>query len=298
MMGGSGEPEPVTGIPSFYITDGKEGSGVSKGMIQRAKDERDKKKFIGKGPTGPANTQFQQNAAGLAAAIKEATGPAYADQAKGAITSFIGSAGITDKGLYDPVKAAQGLVDIARGGSDEQKSFFKDKYKDISKGLKSSLGAYDYGGKTFLGLGDGFMLGDDTKNILRAAQTLGQLPRDKNLLEKITDFSILKNLFGSNTEDKSIAELKEMYDRQDEMRRQQEERRRRSDRGNRDDRPDSQETTDDSTEEEEEDFPYFGFRRRMIQPMDYESIIARAYEGGQGSLLQNLGEAIKESKAS
>jgi hypothetical protein len=82
------------------------------------------------------------------------------------------------------------------------------------------------------------------------------------------------------------------------MRRQQEERRRRSDRGNRDDRPDSQETTDDSTEEEEEDFPYFGFRRRMIQPMDYESIIARAYEGGQGSLLQNLGEAIKESKAS
>ena len=299
LLGGSGEPEPVTGIPSFYITGGKEGgSGVSRGMIQRAKDKRDKKKFIGQGPTGPANTQFQQTAEGLAAAIKEATGESYGDQAKGAITSFIGTAGITDEGKYDPLKAAQGLVDIAKGGSEEQKSFFKDKYKDISKSLKRSLGAYDYGGKTFLGLGDGFVLGDDTKNILKAAQTLGQLPRDKNFIEKITDFSILKNLFGNNTEDMSIAELTEMYNRQDEMRKQEEERRRRGGRGNKDDRPDSQETTDDSTEEEEEDFPYFGFRRRMIQPMDYESIIARAYEGGQGSLLQNLGEAIKESKAS
>jgi len=32
--------------------------------------------------------------------------------------------------------------------------------------------------------------------------------------------------------------------------------------------------------------------------MDYDSIIARAYGGSEGALLQNLGEAIKESKAS
>ena len=38
LLGGSGEPEPVTGIPSFYITDGKEGGGISKGMIDRARN--------------------------------------------------------------------------------------------------------------------------------------------------------------------------------------------------------------------------------------------------------------------
>ena len=306
LLGGSGEPEPVTGIPSYYTPGGGQYGGYSKPRFTTDKPggERDKrvkenqKKYIGKGPTGPANTQFQQTAEGLAAAIKEATGESYGDQAKGAITSFIGTAGITDEGKYDPLKAAQGLVDIAKGGSEEQKSFFKDKYKDISKSLKRSLGAYDYGGKTFLGLGDGFVLGDDTKNILKAAQTLGQLPRDKNFIEKITDFSILKNLFGNNTEDMSIAELTEMYNRQDEMRKQEEERRRRG--GGRDDKPAPQESAGESSEEneEEEEFPYFNYRRKFMQPMDYESIIARAYQGGEGSLLQNLGEAIKESKES
>ena len=40
LLGGAGEPEPVTGIPSFYITDGKEGGGISKGMIDRARNLR------------------------------------------------------------------------------------------------------------------------------------------------------------------------------------------------------------------------------------------------------------------
>lgn len=88
----------------------------------------------------------------------------------------------------------------------------------------------------------------------------------------------------------SIAELTEMYNRQDEMRRQEEERRRRDNR----DAPVQQEVVDENeeAEEEEEEFPYFSYYRRFRQPMTYEDIIKRAYEGSEGPLLETLQEAM------
>lgn len=335
LLGGSGQPEPVTGIPSFappgrgsttrnpgftgsYSRSPSKNSGYQgsiggggggnrsseqKAMlssIDRAMKEKQAKEAQEKAKaayvmTGPANTQFQQTAEGLAAAIKEATGPAYADQAKGAITSFIGSAGSKD-GKYDPIKAAQALVDISRSGTPEQQALAKQENKALLDALKYSLGSYDYGGKTLFGLGDGYYLGDETKNILRAAQTYGQLPRDKNLAEKAVDlfsnFSILSKLFGGGKklEDMSIAELTEFYNKQDEMRRQEEERRRRDGRG---DQPAPEEVIDETVEEEEEEeFPYFSYYRRFRQPMTYEDIIRRAYKGSEGPLLETLQEAM------
>lgn len=343
LLGGAGEPQPVTGIPSYFrasqfsgpsspgtsSSGGMRSSGASsqgsafgggafrggggggnnnksnqeernqilkdidKAMKQKEAQEKAKAAYV---MTGPANTQFQQNAAGLAAAIKEATGPAYADQAKGAITSFIGSAGSKD-GKYDPIKAAQALVDISRSGTPEQQALAKQEYDALVDSLKYSLGSYDYGGKTLFGLGDGYTLGDETKNILRAAKTYGQLPRDKNLAEKAVDlfsnFSILSKLFGGGKklEDMSIAELTEFYNKQDEMRRQEEERRRRSGRG---DQPAPTEVVDETeeAEEKEEEFPYFSYYRRFRQPMTYEDIIRRAYEGSEGPLLETLQEAM------
>ena len=297
LLGGSGEPEPVTGIPSYQGFRGFTGyKDPSKAVVQKSV-ARDKPKPVQYGgqATGPANTQFQQNAAGLAAAIKEATGPAYADQAKGAITSFIGSAGSKD-GKYDPVKAAQALVDISRSGTPEQQALAKQENKALLDALKYSLGSYDYGGKTLFGLGDGYTLGDETKNILRAAKTYGQLPRDKNIAEKAVDlfskFSLFGNLFGGGKklEDMSIAELTEFYNKQDEMRRQEEERRRRSGRG---DKPTPEEVVDETAEEEDEDIlDYFNYYRRFRQPMTYEDIIKRAYKGSEGPLLETLQEAM------
>ena len=291
LLGGSGEPEPVTGIPSFAIGAG--GSVYGKKVSTPTKTT---KTTYGGQATGPANTQFQQNAAGLAAAIKEQTGPAYADQAKKAITSFIGSAG-SKGGKYDPVQAAQALVDISKSGSAEQQALAKQENKALVNALKYSLGSYDYGGKNLFGFGDGFSLGDKTKNILRAAQTYGQLPRDKNLGEKaidlISNFSILGKLFGGGKklEDMSIAELTEFYNKQDEMRRQEEARR---DRGDSKPTPAQEEATEETADEEE--LPYFNWYRKFKLPMTYEDIIKRAYQGSTGPLLETYKEAIDKAK--
>ena len=304
LLGGSGEPEPVTGIPSYYITQKEKESGktAERSMRSFARSRDNDNKKSGSTATGPANTQFQQNAAGLAAAIKEATGPAYADQAKGAVTSFIGSAGSKD-GKYDPIKAAQALVDISRSGTPEQQALAKQENKSLLDALKYSLGSYDYGGKTLFGMGDGYYLGDETKNILRAAKTYGQLPRDKTFFEKAGDVlsnvgitGLLSKFFGGGKklEDMSIAELTEFYNKQDEMRRQEEERRNRGGRG---DQSAPAGAVDETTEEEEEEeLPYFAYARRFKQPMTYEDIIKRAYGGSQGTLLETIQEAMDRER--
>jgi len=87
----------------------------------------------------------------------------------------------------------------------------------------------------------------------------------------------------------SIAELTEFYNKQDEMRRQEEARRSRHGRS---DQPTPEEVIDETEEEEEEEFPYFSYYRRFRQPMTYEDIIRRAYEGSEGPLLETLQEAM------
>jgi hypothetical protein len=343
LLGGSGEPEPVTGIPSFAPpgrgstgrnpgftgsysrspsnNSGYQGSigGGGGGNNRNNQAERDqilrdidkameanKPKPVqyaqGTGPTGPANTQFQQTAEGLAAAIKEATGPAYADQAKGAITSFIGAAGAGEAGMYDPIKAAQALVDLSKSGTPEQQALAKQENKALVDALKYSLGSYDYGGKTLFGMGDGYYLGDDTKNILRAAETYGQLPRDKTFFEKAGDVisgvgitGLLSKLFGGGKklEDMTIEELKEFYDKQDAMRAAEEMRRR--DRGGDSGGAQAPAVIPEEEEEEEEEediLDFFDYYRRFKQPMSYEDIIKRAYEGSSGPLLESFQEAI------
>ncbi len=340
LLGGSGEPEPVTGIPSFAPpgrgsttrnpgftgsysrspsrNSGFQGSigGGGGGNNRNNQAERDqilrdidkameankpKPVQYGGTATGPANTQFQQTAEGLAAAIKEATGPAYADQAKGAITSFIGAAGAGEAGMYDPVKAAQALVDLSKSGTPEQQALAKQENKALVDALKYSLGSYDYGGKTLFGMGDGYYLGDDTKNILRAAKTYGQLPRDKTFLEKAGDVisglgitGLLSKLFGGGKklEDMTIEELKEFYDKQDAMRAAEEMRRR--DRGGDSGRAQAPAVIPEEEEEEEEEdiLDFFDYYRRFKAPMSYEDIIKRAYEGSSGPLLESFQEAI------
>jgi hypothetical protein len=57
-------------------------------------------------------------------------------------------------------------------------------------------------------------------------------------------------------------------------------------------------TTGASTDEDdkETDLPYFSYARRFRQPMTYEDIIRRAYEGSEGPLLETLQEAMDRPK--
>jgi hypothetical protein len=344
LLGGAGEPEPVTGIPSYFrasqfsgpsspgtsSSGGMRSSGASsqgsafgggafrggggggnnrnnqaerdqilrdidKAMEQKEAQEKAKAAYV---MTGPANTQFTQDAKGLAAAITEATGPAYADQAKGAITSFIGAGGVGADGMYDPMVAAKNLIAKAK---ELPEGDAKKAYKDMADALKYSLGSFDYGGKTLFGMGDGYYLGDDTKNILRAAKTYGQLPRDKTFLEKAGDVisgvgitGLLSKLFGGGKklEDMTLEELKDFYDKQDAMRAAEEMRRR--DRGGDSGRAQAPAVIPEEEEEEEEEdiLDFFDYYRRFKQPMSYEDIIKRAYEGSSGPLLESFQEAI------
>ncbi len=328
LLGGAGEPQPVTGIPSYYVSQYRgakpskpiykrparssylgESSDFSSGGNKSSKSSSSKK-TSNIGPLGPANTQFTPDAKGLAAAIKEQEGEAYADQAKKAVASYVGSLGAEKSadGLYsgyDPMKAAKDLIKFAKTGTMEQNALAKQENKVLADALKYSLGSYDYGGKTFLGLGDGFKLGDETKNIQKAAETYGQLPRDKTFMEKAGDaisgfgiFGLLGKLFGGKKlEDMSLEELKQFYDMQDqrlkdEVLRQQQ--RKGSSSGSQ--MPEEADTgTSEEETGEEEEYPFFGYRRKVQVPLSLEDIMSRYYSSDpdRKNILEDLDAAVK-----
>jgi len=53
---------------------------------------------------------------------------------------------------------------------------------------------------------------------------------------------------------------------------------------------------DDKDKDKETDLPYFSYARKFMQPMTYEDIIKRAYEGTSGPLLESFEDAIKRAK--
>ena len=355
LLGGAGEPEPVTGIPSFFRASqfggGSKGTTSSGGL--KDKDARDRanqaaaqrnfnvnkssrgddsfrsgdtddmlasidaaldaKQALPKeptyyegAPTGPANTQFQLNQAGLKAAIEE-------DRLSNLVSSLgvdsnkkftFGDETITSPG-YNPIKAAEGIVDLLKQYEKTTPGAGKEQYDAAVDALKSSLAAYDYGGKGIFG---NTMLGDDTKNILRAAKTFGKLPRDKNFAENVADIfgsvgitGILGKLFGSGKklEDMSIEELKEFYDKQDAMRAAEEMRRR--NRGGDDNKqtpaPSAPATETEDEEEEVVDF-FSNLQRRFNMPLTLESLRNRFMTGdpNRQNLLENLSDAVDRAK--
>lgn len=350
LLGGAGEPEPVTGIPSFFRASqfggGSKGTTRSGGL--KDEDARDranqaaaqrnfnvppssrgddsfksgdrddmlasidaaldaKQALPTSGPTGPADTQFQLNQAGLKAAIEE-------DRLSNLVSSLgvdpnkkftFGDETITSPG-YNPIKAAEGIVDLLKQYEKTTPGAGKEQYDAAVDALKSSLAAYDYGGKGIFG---NTMLGDDTKNILRAAKTFGQLPRDKNFVENVADLfgsigvsGILSKLFGSGKklEDMSIEELKEFYDKQDAMMAAEEMRRR--NRGGGDDNkqtpaPSAPATETEDEEEEVVDF-FSNLQRRFNMPLTLESLRNRFMTGdpNRKNLLESLSDAVDRAR--
>ena len=354
LLGGAGEPEPVTGIPSFFRASqfggGSKGTTSSGGLVnpdardreneERAKqinvvspskgDDRFKSgnqadmlasidaaldakqalpkdpKYYEGAPTGPANTQFQMNQAGLEAAIRD-------DRLENFISNYgvdpnkkftFGDETITAPG-YDPIKAAQGIVDLLQEYEKDNTGKGKAAYDQAVDALKYSLSAYDYGGKDLFG---NTMLGDDTKNILKAARTFGQLPRDKNFIENVSDLfssvgvtGLLSKLFGGGKklEDMSIAELKEFYDKQDAMKAAEEMRRRNRGGDNKKEIVEDQKVEKPTEEEEEEEIDFFNrLQRRFNMPLTLESLRKRFMTGDpdRKNLLENLSDAADRAK--
>ena len=310
MMGGSGEPEPVTGIPSFYITDGKEGSGVSKGMIQGAKNLRKAK-------------ERTKNIREAMKNFKPSKGPKPDTGDKPYIPMVAGGIGgdeFKDDKNIDDNYAQQALINAYVAGANRQAKGEKvdNVGQDALRGLAALRGqanktlfssdynkmlnrAMQYGdplttGNFYLGSSDNDLrkkgiFGDyDTEEAKRLKYALGGgASKAGDFMSNFGIGGLLNNLFGND--DATFEDRLKMYDNM----KAKQDRINRGGGGSDDQNTGVDEEDDTDTEEEDEDeFDYFSYRRRLMQPMDYESIIARAYEGSDGSLLQNLGEAIKE----
>jgi hypothetical protein len=295
MMGGSGEPEPVTGIPSFYITDGKEGSGVSKGMIQGAKNLRKAK-------------ERTKNIREAMKNFKPSKGPKPDTGDKPYIPMVAGGIGKEefdkDTKLEDKV-AQQALINAYVSGAGRQAKGEKvdNVGQDALRGLAALRGQAN---KTLFSSDYNKMLNEALKaNDMRQKGIFGDYTTEEGKrlkyalgggASKAGDFmsnfgigGLLNNLFGND--DATFEDRLKMYDNM----KAKQDRINRGGGGSDDQNTGVDEEDDTDTDEEDEDeFDYFSYRRRLMQPMDYESIIARAYEGSDGSLLQNLGEAIKE----
>ena len=319
LLGGSGEPEPVTGIPSFAPP----GRGTTLSSAQKAFKEKYSKpggktkttigreldKLMsaspktpaatggGMGPqVGPADRSFQLGQAGFEAAAQRAK----EEGTPGALATYLGAMSGVGKdykpggqvGPYSAEQAARVLSEMT--GDVASASEARNKlYMDA---LKQSMMSYaPYTGKSFFGLGERTLVDDDAKDIYRAAVAPY---KEKNILEKalekVQDFSIVGNLmkmFGAKSWDEmSFDERLQALRNQTRLRKEQEERDRRSGR-------DSQAAPAEIIEEEvpteeEEELPYFSYYRRFRQPMTYQDIIRRAYEGSDGPLLETLQEAM------
>jgi len=54
--------------------------------------------------------------------------------------------------------------------------------------------------------------------------------------------------------------------------------------------------TGEDDKDKETDLPYFSYARKFMQPMTYEDIIKRAYEGTSGPLLESFQDAVKRAR--
>ena len=284
LLGGAGEPEPVTGIPSYYLGESSDFNRPSRNLN------------IGGGSQGSA---FGAAAEKLASRTRQANQPSagsmmvspetggrqayYATDAASA--EAVGKArevaqrAIEGKSYSTPVERDQALaasaaqpelqtmLGLAKEGAQEKKGFFENLFSKVGKFTPFGMIANaleDYNFKWYL------------ENV------------DPDMGKK---FAAL-----SEAEQEKLKENKYLipgYDAYWEDRRQKamEEQMRRS-RDDKSPEPVAQEVAEEEEEEEEDVLDFFNYFRRFKQPMSYEDIVKRAYEGSDDSLLETFQEAI------
>ena len=313
LLGGSGEPEPVTGIPSYappgagplssaqkafkekYSTPSKSydaGKDLAKAMQDR-KDQRDKER---EDIQAIVNQAYKDTGVSVSdeGRIQFASDPSkyvdgmyrYDKDSKEPGTGSLGASQLSALDKYIdrdiPLKDDRLMQTLAAAQLYGDKGFFT---SDYNKELQKALGRMGLGGENIFGT----YLTPEGRDYYQGLG--GGSSGLSDLGDKISDFGIFglaKKLFGGDPEELSIK------DRMERAKRAREALERSQSRGDRDE-PTPSTASEEATEEEEEEediLDFFDYYRRFKQPMSYEDIIKRAYEGSSGPLLESFQEAI------
>lgn len=330
LLGGAGEPQPVTGIPSYFrasqftkptspgtsrvggmrVDNPFRGSSAFKSDNDRDNDKDKPKtseqlnaerqaiqdivnqayKDVGVSISDKGQIRFASDPD-----LYKGGGYRYGDKPDddGKEDKFAsGTLGASQKSALDkyierdiPLKDDRLMQTLTAGKLYGDKGFFT---SDYNKQLQKALGRMGLGGENIFGTYLTPEGRDYYQGLGGGSSGLG------DLASKVSDFGViglLKKLFGGDPEELSI------QDRMDRARRAREALERSQSRGGGDDSAPAQTTETTEEEEEEEELPYFSYYRRFRQPMTYEDIIRRAYEGSDGPLLETFKEAMEREEA-
>ena len=342
LLGGSGQPEPVTGIPSFAppgrgstgrnpgfsgsYSRSPSGGGGNKssafsGNVQNKSDQQkmlaeiDKAMQEKEARDNKKKSVTEMSAKELQDIVNKAykdVGVSISDSGRISFASdpskYVGgmyrydkdsdkpgsgSLGASQKSALDkyiardiPLKDDRLMQTLAGARLMGDKGFFT---SDYNKRLQKSLGQMGLGGTGIFGQTYLTPEGRDYYQGLGGGSSkLG------DIASKVSDFGVmglLKKLFGGDPQELSIE------DRMLRAKRAREALEFSQSRGGGNDSAPADTTNETEEEEEEEQLPYFSYYRRFRQPMTYEDIIRRAYEGSDGPLLETFKEAMEREEA-
>tara|TARA_R110002050_G_scaffold25768_1_gene68610 strand:- start:10046 stop:11293 length:1248 start_codon:yes stop_codon:yes gene_type:complete len=316
LLGGAGEPVNPTGIPSFYTTGGGQYGGYSRDR-SGAKAAYDRSQA----DSAKKESRVSQDLID-AMSSREKSGSVYTDPAKEDAREFvpmvaggIGAAEFADDENISNNFAQQALINAYITGSADQMGgkdytigdsalkglnalkgqanntiFSSDYNKMFNQGLeeaglrKESVLGFDY--TTDDGKRLKYALGGGSSGIGSFAKMIA----DNSMLTKLLDL-----LPGDSYDDMSFDQRLKAYDnmlaqkaRQDFL-------------SSKEGPKTTTSTTEESSEEEdgdEDEIDFFDYARRFRQPMDYQSILDRAFKGStDGALLESYKEAMERATA-
>lgn len=314
LLGGAGEPEPVTGIPSFQPPSM---GGQNPGFTGSYSKPKAKKPRISQSLKDAINNRSKDTSSPPPSPSKDTGNKPYIPMVAGGI----GAEEFKDDKNIDDNYAQQALINAYVAGAAKQaagaevgnvgqdalrglsalkgqanKTFFSSDYnKMLNRAMK-------YGdplttGNYYLGSADNDLrkegiFGDyDTEEGKRLKFALG------GGASKIGDFfsnfglmGLLNKLFPGD--EMTFDEKLKAYDA---MKAQEEKQRMSRDAGTSDSTGEDDTGTDEDEDETDDAYPFFGYRRKIQVPLSLEDIMSRYYSSDpdRKNILEDLGDAIK-----
>jgi len=275
LLGGSGEPEPVTGIPSF--ARGRAGAtgnfasskaGQTAAKVNAAKQQRqtmDRMASVATSPeTGGRQAYYATDTASAKAVAKAREAATRAQEGK----SYTTPEQVLSASAKQP--ELQTMADLAVEGAEKEKGFFEKLFGNtlIGKGLNLIMKPInDYNFNWYMKNVDPDM-GKKFQQLSEKEQQ--KLKDNPYLIPGYQDY------WDQRREDMMAEQMKR-------------------DRGGDKPKPVVAEAVEEEVAEEEE-LPYFSYTRKFLQPMTYEEILKRAYGGTSGPTLESFQDAIKRSR--
>tara|TARA_R110002126_G_scaffold243145_1_gene386265 strand:+ start:224 stop:1474 length:1251 start_codon:yes stop_codon:yes gene_type:complete len=317
LLGGAGEPVNPTGIPSFYTTGGGQYGGYSRDR-SGAKAAYDRSQA----DSAKKESRVSQDLID-AMSSREKSGSVYTDPAKEDAREFvpmvaggIGAAEFEDDKDISNNFAQQAIINSYIAGATDQmggkdytigdsaikglnalkgqanKTLFSSDYnKMFNEGLeeaelrKEGIFGLDY--TTDDGKKLKYALGGGTSGISDFFQGLGDL----SILGQLKKF-----MPGKNFDDMSFEERLAVYDKMKAQKARQDMLDSREDKAQTS--SESSDNGDGEDDADEDEIDFFDYARRFRQPMDYQSILDRAFKGStDGALLESYKEAMERATA-